>query len=398
MRRYKVLHLTNFLDLSGQQEDTLNTVYNLDQERFQVSLAAKLTGGPQGLDNVLTREARRVQHLALHDIPYIRRMPLPWFDLLTLVALYRLTKAERYDIVHTHATKIGFLGRIAARLAGVPIILHSVHGWAFNYPAAPRLLIQVFTLMERFAARFTDRIVTLTETLTDDALEVGVGRRDQYAVIFSGIDLDEFRSVQVDAQKKRAELGLPAHGPIVGTVTIMNNHKAVDDIVRAAPKVLEAVPGAHFLLVGDGELMPKVRALVQELNLEGEVTLPGLRRDVPELLAIMDVFAHMAWYEILPRAILQSLATGTPVVVAQTGSIEEIIEDGENGILVPTHDPDSLAEALIKLLRQPELRQEMGQVARESVAAHFTVEAMVRSHEALYNELIEAKVEKRIAG
>jgi glycosyltransferase involved in cell wall biosynthesis len=392
MRKYRVLHLTNFLDLSGQQEDTLNTVYNLDQERFQVSLAAKLAGGYQGLDNVLTREARRVPHLSLHDIPYIKRMPLPWLDVLALMALYRLMKAERYDIVHTHATKAGFLGRIAARLAGVPIILHSVHGWAFNYPAVPKYLTQAFILIERFAARFTDKIVTLTHTLMDDALKVGVGRPDQYAVIFSGIDVDQFRNVQVDVQKKRAELGLPLQGPIVGTVTIMNNHKAVDDIVRAAPKVLEAMPDAHFLLVGDGELLPTVRALVQQLNLEDKVTLPGLRRDVPELLAIMDVFAHMAWYEILPRAILQSLATGTPVVVAQTGSLEEIIKDGENGILVPPHDPDALAEALIKLLRQPELLQRMGRVARESVAAHFTLEAMVRSTEVLYNELIEAKL------
>lgn len=392
MRKYKVLHLTNFLDLSGQQEDTLNTVYNLNQDQFQAGLAANLEGGDQGLDNVLAREASRVPHLSLHDIPHLKRFPAPWFDLLALFALYNVMKVERYDIVHSHATKSGFLGRIAAKLAGVPIIVHSVHGWAFNYPAAPKFIRYLFVLIERFMARLTDKILPLTGTLVDDALKVKIGRPDQYAAIYSGIDLSQFYNIQVDVQQKRAELGLPATGPIIGTLTIMNRHKGVDDIVRAAPKVLEAVPDAHFLLVGDGELMPKVRSLVKQLNLEDKVILPGLRRDVCELLAIMDVFAHMAWYEILPRAILQAFATGTPAVVARTGSIDEIVKDGENGILVPVHDPDALAEALIKLLRQPELRHKMGQAAKESVSSKYTIETMVRSTEAVYHELIQTKI------
>ena len=391
-RKHKVLHLTNYLDLSGQQEDTLYTAYHLDRERFEVAVAARLAGGYQGLDNVLTREASEVPDLALHDIPETRRMPSPWHDFKALLAMYKLMKAERFDIVHTHATKAGFLGRIAAKLAGVPIIVYSVHGWGFNYPAVPKLVTRLFVLLEWFAALLTDRIVTLTDTLADDALAVGVGKPEQYVTIFSGIYLDRFRDVEVDAQQKRAELGLPEDGPIVGTVTIMNGHKGVDDIVRAVPKVLEAVPDAHFLLVGDGELMPTVRGLVQEFGLEDKVTLPGLRRDVPELLAIMDVFAHMAWYEILPRAILQALAAGTPVVVAQTGSLKEGLKDGENGYFVPTRDPDALAEALIGLLTDAELLRSMSEKAKESVGEQFSVEAMVRAHEQLYEQLIAEKL------
>ena len=301
---------------------------------------------------------------------------------------------ESREIRHRthHATKAGIFARVAARLAGAPIIVHSSHGWALNYEGRSGAAVRFFVFLERFAARLTDKIVALTDSLAADALRLDVGRPERYVTIFSGIYLDRFRDVEVDAQQKRAELGLPEDGPIVGTVTIMNGHKGVDDIVRAVPKVLEAVPDAHFLLVGDGELMPTVRGLVQEFGLEDKVTLPGLRRDVPELLAIMDVFAHMAWYEILPRAILQALATGTPVVVAQTGSLKEGLKDGENGYYVSTRDPDALAEALIGLLTDAELLRSMSEKAKESVGEQFSVEAMVRAHEQLYEQLIAEKL------
>jgi len=399
MRKYKVLHLTNFLDLSGQQEDTLIAAAGVNQDRFQVSLAANLAGG-YGFENILAKEARAIPHLTVIDIPNLRRFPHPVYDPLALRDLYRLMKRERYDIVHTHATKAGFLGRVAARLAGVPIRIFSIHGWSFQYNGVKvnwvqALLNGYFLLLERFAARFTDKLCCLTRTLADDGIWARVGKPEQYAVTFSGINLERFRDPQVDPQKQRALLGLPPTGPIVGTITIMNRHKGVDDIVRAIPRILQEVPDAHFLLVGDGEALPGVRALVQELKLGDNVTLPGIRRDLPELLGVMDVFAHMAWFEILPRAILQALAMGTPVVVADAGSVKEIVTDGWNGYLVPPRDPAALAEKTIRILRDPELRQKMRQAARESVFKDFTftAENMIRTTEAVYDELIDAKIE-----
>lgn len=395
MRKYKVLHLTNFLDLSGQQEDTLNTCIFLNQERFETSLAANMAGG-YGFDNILAREAKEVPHVKIIDVANLRRFPRPWHDLLALRDLYRLMKREQYDIVHMHATKVGFLGRLAARLAGVPISILAVHGWSFQYTGTTEAVRRFFLVLEKAMAPLTDKYTTLTQTLADDALKAGVGKPEQYAVTFSGINLDAYRNVQVDIQKKRADLGLPATGPIIGTVTIMNRHKGVDDIIRAVPLILNAVPDAHFLLVGDGEAMPVVRQLVKELNLEDKVTLTGLRRDVPELLPLMSTFVHMAWFEILPRAILQALAAGVPVVVADAGSVREIMTDGYNGYVVPTHDYQALADRVVQLLTQPGLRQQMSEAAITSVNRDFTftLDNMIRTTEQVYDDLIATKIKE----
>lgn len=410
MRKYKVLHVTNFLDMSGQQEDTLIAAAGLDQERYEAALAANLDGG-YGFDNVLAKEARGIPHLKLHDIPSLRLYPSPIHEVRALIEMYQLIKRERFDIVHTHASKAGFLGRLAARLAGVPIIVHSVHGWPFQWPTDPasehsdgnalphplggkaQLWNRIFLTIERFAATFTDKICTLTRTLAEDGIAHKVGKADQYAVTFSGVNLERFRDVQVDEKAKRRELGLPEEGPIIGTVAVMVTRKGVDDIVRAVPKVLESYPDAHFLLVGDGEAMPALRVLVSEMGLEHKVMLTGIRRDVPELLAIMDLFVHMAWFEILPRAIIEALATGTPVVVADAGSVREIITEGVNGVLVPPRDPDTLAAELVRLLADDEHRAQLGRGAKESVFKDFTftAENLVRTTEKVYEDLIAKK-------
>jgi len=391
-KKYKVLHLTNFLDLSGQQENTLYTVSNLDQERFEASLAANLSGGDQNLDNLLARRAQAIPYLTVHDLPHIRRFPSPIFDLWSFIDMIRLMRAERFDIVHTHATKAGFFGRMAARLTGVPIVVHSVHGWAFQYTELPRLVRDFFRLLEKTGAKVTDRLVTVNQALMEDAVRVGVGKRDQYLVVRSGMELERFLRVRIDAPKLRSSLGLPPTGPIVGTVMIFYRHKSPETLVRIAPRIMERVPETHFLLVGDGEMMPEVRALVQDLNLEGRVVLTGLRQDVNELMALMDVFVHPAWFEILPRTIVQAQATGTPVVATRLGGVPEVIKEGKTGLLVPPRDPEALAEAVMRLLRDPELRARMGEAARASITSAYTVEAMVEAIEAVYDELIEAKL------
>lgn len=392
MRKYKVLHLTNFLDLSGQQENTLYTVSNLDQERFEASLAANLSGGDQNLDNLLARRAQAVPHLTVHDLSHLTRAPSPAFDLWSFIDMIRLMRAERYDIVHTHATKAGFLGRIAAKLTGVPIIVHSVHGWAFQYTGVPQLVRDFFLLLEKIPAMVTDRFITVNRALLEDGVRHKVGKRDQFIVVRSGMELEKFLQVQIDAPKLRKSLGLPLTGPIVGTVMIFYRHKSPETIVRIAPKIMEAVPETHFLLVGDGEMMPEVRALVRELNLDDRVVLTGLRQDVDELMALMDVFVHPAWFEIAPRAIVQAQATGTPVVATHLGGVPELIKDGETGFLVPPRDLEALAEAVIRLLQDPALRAKMGRATRGSITSAYTVEAMVKSIEKVYHELIEAKM------
>lgn len=392
LRRYKVLQITNFLDMSGMQETVLLTAGNLDQERFEAHIASNLSASRRRkLDTILARRAQAMPNVILHDLPHIRWMPSPIHDLRTFLDMVRLMRTERFDIVQTQATKIAIIGRLAAKMARVPIIIHFCHGWPFQFTLIPNWLRKTFLLMEKIAAKATDQFITCDHALLEAGLEHHLGTPDQFVVIRSGMDLDEFLNVQVDKAELRQSLGLPPDGPIVGTVMIFEAKKKPELIVQIAPEIIKAVPDAHFLLVGDGEMMPVVRQLVEELGLQDRFVITGLREDVPELMALMDVFVHPAWYDVLPRAIVQAQATGTPVVATQIGGIPEVIRDGETGFLVPPRDLDALTEPVIRLLKDVELREKLGQAARESTSESFTVEAMVDAIENVYDQLIEER-------
>jgi glycosyltransferase involved in cell wall biosynthesis len=219
-----------------------------------------------------------------------------------------------------------------------------------------------------------------------------LGKPEQFVVIRSGMDLERFLNVQINEASLRRSLGLPTTGPIVGSVMIFEAKKKPELIVEIAPKIIEAVPDVHFLLVGDGEMMATVRSRIQELKLQDRFVLTGLRQDVPELMALMDVFVHPAWFDVLPRAIVQALTTATPVVATHVGGIPEVVKDGVTGFLAPPRDLPALTEPIIRLLKEPELRARMGRAARESTSSAFTVEAMVKATEAVYNNLIAAKL------
>jgi glycosyltransferase involved in cell wall biosynthesis len=392
MSKYKVLHVTNYLDFSGQQENTLYTVSNLNQERFEGHLAANLSKVDRKIDNVLARRAESIPHIKLHDLPHVRYKPNPIFDTWALIDMIRLMRAERYHIVHTHASKVGLLGRIAAKLSGVPIIIYSVHGWSFQYPLIPKFICDFFLWLEKIASKITDHYVTVNRVLLEDGIRLHLGKPQQFSVVRSGMNLDRFLNVEIDPQELRASLGIPPTGPIVGTVMLFYRRKSPESIVKIAPDILKKVPDTSFLLVGDGEMMPTVRSLVQELGLEDRVIITGFRKDPHKLMALMDVFVHPALVEILPRVIVQAQATGTSVVSTRLGGIPEVIRDGETGFLVPPGDLQALSETVIRLLKNPGLRRDVGQAARKAISADYTVEAMVKSIEDIYYQLIEHKL------
>jgi len=389
MRKFKVLHLLNNLDVGGVQENTFFTVAHLDRQRYDVALASSYRRGRVG--NQLLQDAQQTPDLKLIDVPHLTREPHPLNDIIALGELYRLMRRERFDIVHTHTSKAGVLGRVAAKLAGVPIILHTAHGWSFQDLLCPPFWRPIFRFLEWIPARLSDKLLTVTRDTMRVAVQAGLGPPEQFVVVYPGMHLSDFFNATVDKARKRRELGLPATGPLVGTVMIMVHRKRPADIVRAAPRILQAVPDAHFLLVGDGEAMPEVRRTVQELGLHEKVTLTGIRRDVPEIMGLLDVFVHPAWLEVLPRTVIQAMATGTPVVATEVGAIGEAVISGENGFLVPPKRPELLAGAILRLLQDQELAKRMGQTARQSVSSAFEVQTMVDEIEAVYEDLIKVK-------
>jgi glycosyltransferase involved in cell wall biosynthesis len=345
-----------------------------------------VVSGPQtGPEGSLIPQVR-ARGVRLTILSSLVREVNPLKDIAALVALTHLVKRGRYHVVHTHSSKAGILGRWAARLAGVPIIVHTVHGWGHHDRQHP-LVRRTYILLERIAQRITDRLIVVSPRNTEKGLADGIATSRKYVIIRSGIELDRFRLPARPRPAVRAEVGIPPESAVVGTVTRLSPQKAPLDFVGAAAQVAAQRPDVHFVIVGDGPLRAEVEARVSDLGLTGRVHLTGLRRDVPDLLHSFDVFALTSLWEGLPRVLPQAMAVGLPIVATAVDGNAEAVTDGLNGFLTPGGDPQAMADALLRLLDDPALRQKMGWAGRIRVE-EFDVRKMVRDIAALYEALL----------
>jgi glycosyltransferase involved in cell wall biosynthesis len=380
-RRHRVLHVITRLDLGGAQQNTLFCVTHHDRSRFEVGLVA-------GSGGLLDAEALGIDDAKVGLLPGFRHAIAPLWDLATLLRLRSWMRRERVELVHTHSSKAGILGRAAAVLAGVPSVVHTVHGWSFN-ETQPRWLRQIYITLERIAARFTDRLIVVSELDRERGLAHGIGRPESYDVIRSGIELDRFRAPTRDREAVRRELGIEPDQLLVGTLSCLKPQKAPLDFVRAAEAAYRRNARLRFVIAGDGELGSQVREQVRELGLEGIVHLLGWRRDVVELLHAMDVFLLTSRFEGLPRAVLQAMAAGTPVVATAVDGTPEVIKDRETGLLVPPSRPDAAAERLVELIEDEQLRRRCARQARRELGRGFDIHGMVADLDQLYLSLLE---------
>jgi glycosyltransferase involved in cell wall biosynthesis len=286
--------------------------------------------------------------------------------------------------VHTHTSKAGALGRVAAWLAGVPVIIHTPHGHIFYGYYGPAMS-RVIRLFERLLALITDRIVTLTDRGAQEHVQYRIAAPDKFVTIPSGIVLSAFRSIQADPAVKRNELGLPTEGPVIGTVGRLVPIKGHEWLLKAAPLVLAEFPHAMFVFLGEGPLLGWLQQLAAGLGISGHVMFMGTRQDVPECLAVFDLFAFPSLNEGMGRALIEAMAVGLPAVATRVGGIPDVVADGETGLLVPARDEAALADALLKLLRDPARRRAYGHAARRSMDERFDVNAMVRAIDRLYD-------------
>jgi glycosyltransferase involved in cell wall biosynthesis len=373
----KVLHLITRLELGGAQENTLYTVAHLDRSRFEPILAA----GPGG---ILDSRARALAGVPFHPVPALARPLRPRRDLAALWALFRLFRRLSPDIVHTHSSKAGILGRLAAALAGVPVRLHSVHGFGFHAGGRPPLRAALI-VAERLAARFTTHWIVVSRSNLEQGAALRLVDPGRATLIRSGVDLQRLRAPR-DAGRVRRELGLGAEQPLVLSIACLKPQKAPLDLVGAAARVARDVPQARFALAGDGELRGAVEAAAEAAGLRGRFHLLGWRDDVPDLLAAADVFLHTARWEGLPRVLAEALASGVPVVATDVDGAREVVAEGVNGHLCRAGDVAALAERVVDLLGDPERRRRLGEAGRRSVA-EFDIRDMVKRQEELYLRL-----------
>ena len=383
MKRFRVAHVITRLCKGGAQENTFSTVRLANRDRFDVDLISGSTYGSEGSIEGAVASAG----IEILRVPSLVRNPNPWHDLRAYSQLKRIFREKRYDIVHTHTSKAGYIGRLAAAHAGVPILVHTPHGHIFfGYFSAG--LTAFFTRLERHAARKTDQLIALTHRGIEEHLERGVGRRDQWEAIFSGIDLAPYGQSIARREDTRAALGIGADDFLAGAVGRLEPVKGFAYFVEAARVVTGNAPESRFILVGDGSLSGELRS--QAADLGDRFRFPGLRHDVPDLMAAMDVCVVPSLNEGMGRVLLEAGAAGVPVVASKVGGIPEILRDGETGILVAPRDVSGIAEGILTLHGNPDLRKRMSETARK-ISAGYSLERMVERIEALYETLIEEK-------
>lgn len=390
MRKIKVLHLITHLGFGGASDNTLLTVKELSRSRYIVDLAA-------GADYVDWVEQGREYADGFFLFPDLYRDPRPLADLRLLWQLTRFLKTQQYDIVHTHNAKAGVIGRIAAWLAGTPIVLHTMHllSWqdmegARNTPlqrAKATVKEYLYLQLERFSAWLSDRVVTVSQLNREEAFKAGLAPAEKLVTIYSGIEYDRFR-VQVDKAQKCQSLGLNPAQPIIGMIGRLSPQKAPLDFVAAARHVLQQRPDAQFLMVGDGPQADEVQAAVAN---ESRIKVLGYREDVPELLAILDVFALSSLWEGLGRALTEAMSVGLAVATTAVNGVPELVQHGETGLLSPPGEPQKLAENILRLINQPEEARVMARRGQERVLPNFGARQMVEQIEALYETLLAQK-------
>jgi len=378
-----VVHVITRLTMGGSSENTVSTIEALER----VGYAATLVLGPES-EPPTVEDARR-RGCRVVEIDGLVREVSPARDVAAVVQLRRMFRRARPAIVHTHTSKAGFVGRLAAWLAGVPAVIHQPHGHIFyGYWGRPRTA--AFVALERVAAHWTDRIVALTPREIDEHLARGIGRRAQYVVVPSGVPTAALRSAAPAWAEARARLGLPPHAYVIAGVGRFVPIKGFDLLVAALADVVARVPAACALLVGDGAERGALEAQARALGIADRLHVTGSVSDMLPLLAAADVLAAPSRNEGMGRVLVEAMALGLPVVGARVGGIPNVIDDGECGLLVPPEDPAALAAALVELGRDVARRAKLGAAARVRAEAFSTTVAAAAMRD-VYDALVRSR-------
>jgi glycosyltransferase involved in cell wall biosynthesis len=381
----RVTHVITRLIVGGAQENTVASVLGLRQKPgVQVGLISGPSLGPEGS---LEAQVRSVPGL-LRLEPCLVRPVHPLKDYLALHRLEALFREGRPEIVHTHSGKAGILGRIAAARAGVPIIVHTVHGPSFGsfQGLVPNLL---FRSAERYAARVTSHFVVVADAMIRQYLAAGIGNQSQYTKILSGFDLEPFLSAANDSVL-RSRLGLQPDDFVVGKIARLFKLKGHEDLFAVAGALVRQYPKMKFLLVGDGAWRQRFEAQARTLGLEKHFVFTGLvpPQEVASLVGIMDVVIHLSTREGLPRALPQALAAGRPVIAYDSDGANEVCLDAETGFLIRPGDLAGLQDRLLLLARDAGLRRALGEQGRALVRERFGASQMVDQLYQLYMKLV----------
>jgi len=386
--RARVLHIITRMILGGAQENTLLSVEGLHRmPSYEVDLA---TGPALGQEGTLMDRAKDAGG-DLFLLENLVRPIAPIRDARSLLELRKLCRG--YDIVHTHSSKAGILGRLAASKERVPVVVHTIHGLPFH-PYQNRLIYHLYVRLERWASRKSHGMIAVGRVMKETAEDAGIRCAGGIRVIYSGMELDHFHPVDKETMEaRRRQEGFPLDAPLIFKVGRLFDLKGHEFAVRALARLGNKKPAPHLVFVGDGPKREMLFEQARSLGVADRLHCTGLvpPQTVGYWLSMADVVVHASLREGLPRVIPQALASGKPVVAFDVDGAREVLFQGETGYLVKAKDVEGLAQGVSKLLDSPSQASKMGRKGREWVVQRFSAETMVQGISALYQELLRKK-------
>ena len=385
----RIVHIITRLIVGGAQENTLLSCEGQHDRGHEVTL---ITGPPLGPEGSLLDRAQSHGY-RVEVLDTMRRAVLPGKDLVAYRHLVQRLGDLKPDVVHTHSSKAGILGRrAAAARTGVPVVIHTIHGLAFT-ASTSRVVNSVYKLLERKVAPLTTKIVCVADAMREQSLAAGIGRPDQYVTIYSGMDTRPFLDPPVPREVVRKQLGLGEKHVAVGTIARLFHLKGHDDLLDLAPALCGKFPNLRFLWVGDGLLRPQFENRIARLGLRDRFILTGLvpPSRIPELTNAMDILVHPSRREGLARALPQASLAGKPVIAYDIDGNREAVVQGRTGFILPPFDKSQLGQRLESLLVDPEGRKAIGEAGREFALARFDAAVMIEALERLYEQSLSLK-------
>ncbi|TWT52322.1 putative glycosyltransferase EpsD [Thalassoglobus neptunius] len=381
----KVIHVITRLILGGAQENTLHTVE--DQHSLHGDDVTLVIGPSEGPEGTLVPRAME-GGFPVEIVPSLKRSILPLEDMRAYRHLVRLFKERQPDLVHTHSSKAGILGRLAARKARVPVV-HSIHGAAFHYGQS-RVAYGSYVAAEKYVSRWTEKFICVADAMRDAYLAEGISTADRYVTVYSGFDVDPFLSTQHDRDAIRQEMGFRPDDVVVGKIGRLFHLKGHEFLIESARQIVRKNPRVKFLFVGDGILRQQFEEQISQYGMSDSFHFTGLvpTTRIPELMSAMDIVAHTSQWEGLARVLPQGLISGKPVVSYDVGGAGEVVIPGETGYLLKRDSIDELTTAILELADDQQLRQRLGEEGRRRFADQFRHQTMTEKIRDVYRDVL----------
>lgn len=379
MVKIRVAEIVTKLELGGAQRHVLSIIKGLPKEEYEFTLLAS--------SGILIDEAKAISGINLYFVKNLRREISPINDLFACFEIWRFLKKNKVDIVHTHSSKAGILGRIAAKFAGVNNIVHTIHGWSFN--DYQNILVKSFFIyLERIAAKCTSKIIAVSNYDMKKGLENKIGSESQYCLIRYGIDIFNFCKNVPNVNNIRQFINIDEQTPLVGMAACFKPQKAHNNFLKAARLVLKEIPNTHFIFAGDGKLRKRIEQKAAFLKEKVNFHFLGWAQDMVSFYKSVDVLTLASLWEGLPLTLIEAAACQKPVVATDICGNAEIVHSGVSGFLVKSNDVNAFAQKIIFLLKEKQKAVEMGLMAKKILSFEFEEAVMLSKIDALYRSLI----------